>query len=111
MRAVDDRDRCPPITLTRNEPVTQAEVDATLAEAFLLGLVHDALHRGFDIHPREFRGVDEYAVLVRVGFRHLLELEFVVARLQRDDLRDIVFRREHPVTRILGRHTDDAPVP
>lgn len=39
MRAVDDRDWRAPVALARDQPVTQAEVDAALAEAFLLGLV------------------------------------------------------------------------
>ena len=107
VRAVDDGDRRAPVALARDQPVAQAEVDAALAEAFLLGLIHDAFHRGLDVHASELSGVDEHTVFIRVGLRHLLELELVVARLQRDDLRDVVLRREHPVTRVLGRHADD----
>ncbi len=107
MRAVDDRDRCAPVALARDEPVAQAEIHAALAEAFLLRLVHDALHRRLDVEAAELRRVDEDAVLVRIRLRHLLELQLAVARLQRDDLRDAVLRCEHPVARILRRHADD----
>ena len=54
VRAVDDRDRRTPVALARDEPVAQAEVDAALAEAFPLGLVHDALHGFLDIEACEF---------------------------------------------------------
>ena len=39
---------------------------------------------------------------------HFFQFQFLVFRLEGDDLRDIVFRSEHPVTLVTGRYAHDS---
>ena len=106
-RAVDDRDRSAPIALTGNEPVAQAIVDAAFPQSLFFHVVDDGFHGFMHFHARERTGIDQDAVLVFIGMVHFFQLQFVVFRLQSDDLRDVVFRSEHPVTLVTRRYAHD----
>ena len=104
MRAVDNRNRCAPVTLTGNQPVTQTVVNFTLTKALRLSLIDNAAHGLVDFHTGEFAGVHQYAVLIRISSVHFLELEFLVLRLQRQDNGQVVLLGKHPVALVTGGH-------
>ena len=71
--AVDDGNRRTPVALARDEPIAQAIVDLTPAEAFLDRLFDNRRERLVHLHAVELRRIHEDAVLVRVGFRHFFK--------------------------------------
>ena len=108
VRAVNHRNRCTPVTLTGNQPVTEAVVHAALAKALRLCLVHDALHGSLDVHAGELSGIYQHAGLVHISLGHFLQLQLPVLRLEGDDDIQVVLGSEHPVTLILGRNADNS---
>ncbi len=63
LRAVDDRDRCSPVPLARDQPVPQAVVDCGPAAAFGCQLGHDLLDRLCRAQPVQRTRVDVRSVV------------------------------------------------
>ena len=85
MWAINDWDRCAPITLTADEPVTEPVVHLALAKSLTLCLIYDGGHCLMHFHTREFPGVYEHAFLLIIGMIHLLELQLLALWLACQD--------------------------
>ena len=103
VRAVNDRNGGTPVTLAGNQPVTETVVDAAFTYAEAFNFIADRCH-GFRIgHAVKLAAVNHDAVFF-IGIGHIFQFQFPVFRLDDQNLGDIVFRGELPVTGVMGRH-------
>ena len=108
VRAVDDRNRSAPITLTADQPVAQTIVYAAFAEAFLLCLIHNSAHSSMHFHAGEFAGVNQHAFLFFISAGHFLKLQLLANRADGNDFFNAIFVSKHPVTLVTGRHAHNS---
>ena len=104
-RAVYDRDRLAPVTLTGEYPVTKLIVHFLLTDASLLdhGRRFFFQHSGF--HAVPLAGIDHGSHSVSVSLCHVLNLFSVLGDNLND--RNIELLRKLKVTVIMGRHAHD----
>ena len=67
VRAVDNRNRGAPITLTADAPVADAELGLFFTQALGGERVGDFINTGVDIKAVEFTGIDEFSVVALIG--------------------------------------------
>ena len=105
VRAVDDRDRLAPVTLTGEYPVAQFVIDFFAAEAFFLDHVRSLFFQNGGFHSVPLAGVDHGSGCLCVCLFHIFDLFAVFC----DDLNDrqIKFFREGKVTVVMCRYTHD----
>ena len=104
---VNNRNRCTPITLTGNQPVTETIVDTALTKALSLSLVHNALHSSLNVHARELSRIYQHTSLVYIGLSHFLQLQLLVLWLESNNNIQLILLSKHPVTLILRRNTNN----
>ena len=104
VRAINDGNRSAPITLTANQPVAQAVVNAAFTKAFSLSLVHNGSHSSMHFHAGEFAGVNQHAFLFLVGAGHFFQLQLFANRANGNNFIDAIFISKHPVTLVTSGH-------
>src|SRR5690606_20716604 len=67
MRAMDDRNRTTPVTLTRNAPIAQPPLQLFLAQLLRGQIRGDRVDRSLVFEPVVFAGVNTYPVLAELG--------------------------------------------
>ena len=104
MRAIDDRNRSAPITLTADQPIAQTIVYTAFTEAFSFSLVHDSAHSLVHFHAGEFAGVNQHAFFFFVSAGHFFQLQLFADWADSNDFFNAVFVSKHPVTLVTGRN-------
>ncbi|MNI03343.1 hypothetical protein D3C73_562430 [compost metagenome] len=110
--AMDDRDRATPVALAGNTPVTQAEIDFTLAlrcicQHLLRQLVSDDLEGFFRRLAVEEARIDHHAVIDIGGFADFERCGIAVDRHDDRDDRKIIFAGEIQVALVTRRAAED----
>ena len=86
---MDHRDRCTPVTLSGDEPVTESVVNLPLAHADLTELFYDSLLSLVHLHAVELIGVNEVTLLLAVG---KLIVNALLGLYYTDDIESVLMR-------------------
>ena len=86
---MDHRDRCTPVTLSGDEPVTESVVDLPLAHADLGKFFYDSLLSLVHLHAVELVGVNEVTLLLAV---RKLVFDALLGLYYADDVESVLMR-------------------
>ena len=104
--AMDERDRTSPVTLTRNTPIAQAELNALAAETFGLECCRDRRIGSREVEPGELTGIhgDTRLAVTLLPRRERL-LVRAIGRTNHGHDVDVVLERKREIAFIVRRHT------
>ncbi len=102
VRAILDRDRRAPVTLTGDAPVAQTEVGLDLTTALLDQARGDGIEGALEVEAIEVTGVDQHAVLGEGSFADVGRIAVGIGDHGFD--RQVVLGGEFVVTLVVGRH-------